>query len=256
MTAPEFFPFAPWITWADVQKVCTPPALDVSLQAPFCQAVSELMWMLSGRQFGTATIKARPVGQCGHGVAGGYPYWYGGVYWSGYGPSGPCSCGAYRYVHLGQAPIVSVTKVEIDGVTLDPAAYKVDEWNYLVRVDGDPWPSCNDLAAASDAKGVFEVTWVYGVPVPQAGLTSAALLACRLAPDLNMNAACAPPGNASTVAAEGVTIQLNNSSIIEEGRTGIALVDFWLGGVNPDGFKAGSGFFDPGARAEWFRTGT
>lgn len=255
MTAPAFMCGDPWITWADVEKVCTPPTIDDSLKVPFCQAVSELMWMLSGRQFGTCTITARPVGQC---RCGGMTsqFWYGGPYWSGYGPSGPCSCGAYRYVHLGQAPIVGVTSVKIDGVLLAPSAYRVDEWNYLVRLDDEVWPSCNDLAAENTETGTFEVTWVYGVPVPQAGLTSAALLACRLASDLNMSAACAPPANASTVAAEGVTIQLNDSSIIEEGRTGIALVDFWLVGVNPDGPKGASGFFDPAAQREWFRTGT
>lgn len=258
MTA--YGPCENWVEWSDVEAVCTPPNLDPAVQELVLNAASEIMWMLSGRQFGLCSVTARPMACCSHGYGGPWTWWsYGGWYMWGSVPGRnamPCSCARYNYVHLGRAPIASVDEVIVNGVIVDPSEYRVDEFNYLVRLTGDPWPFCTSLADDDDQSGVFQVTWTYGLDVPSAGLSAAALLACRLAHDLDANNDCALPASASSVSAEQVTIQLDKSAIAENGRTGILLVDLWLQSVAPAGPGGMADGFDPGGRREWWRTGT
>lgn len=245
-----------WINWQDVAQVCEPADLSPAQQGLVLRAATNLMWKLSGRQFGVFSITARPMPYCGHSYGQPFSFWtYPGwasppaQHWQ------PCSCQAYYFVHLGRAPINSITEVRVDGQVVDPATYHVDEWNYLVRAD-QPWPVCSDLASPHDHAGVFEVAWTYGPPVPAEGKTAAALLACRLSHEVDVEDDCAIPATASSVATEGVTIRLDLNSITEKGRTGILLVDLWLQSECPDGPQAVGDGFDPGGKREWFRTRT
>lgn len=55
-----------------------------------------------------------------------------------------CSCTTLPVVIL-PGPVGAVTEVTVDGVVLDPTAYRVDNGNELVRTDGGTWPACQDM---------------------------------------------------------------------------------------------------------------
>lgn len=59
-----------------------------------------------------------------------------------------CSCTSLSEVIL-PGPVGGIESVVIDGVPLDPNAYRVDNGNRLVRLDGDTWPVCQDMTEPS-----------------------------------------------------------------------------------------------------------
>lgn len=230
--APRGGPCADWATWAEVEATCTPPPdLPVAIQELVLATTSEILWRRTGEQFGICTITARPLVCCRH-------------------RRPRCSCGVWNAARLGHAPIVAVHSVLVDGVAVPPSSYRVDEWEWLVRTDGEAWPICNDLSVASTEDHTFEATWSYGAEVPPGGNASARLLACRLAGDLTPGD-CGIPDGSSTISTEGVTLQLDVEDMLAGGTTGIALVELWIGSIP----KGGGRIFDPGAAREWHRVG-
>ncbi len=265
---PNYGPCRPWISWADVEAVCTVPAdLTPTVQSLILDAVTQVLWIRSGRQFGICTVTARPLPCCGHrrgDTLFGSSWWggwgYGTMFDYGPGPNlaggwAPCSCGRYNFVHLGREPIAQILSVMIDGVEISPLTYKVDEWNYLVRTDGEPWPLCQDLAADDGAPRTFVVQWEYGLDVPSGGKLSAALLACQRAKEIAEVCAGLPAGTTS-LQRENITIQITDpATLLSGGLTGIRFVDDWLTAINPGGALGGGGIVDPGAHGqEWWRT--
>lgn len=248
---------------------CCPNAPEISVpeQELICEIATEVIWGMSCRQFGLCTITARPMPCCGH------RRWateFGSLWWGGWGYSGfgywsspnlsgswtPCACGRYEYVHLGREPIAEILSVQIDGVEFSSANYKVDEWNYLVRTDGQPWPMCQDLEAADGDEGTFVVEWTYGLNVPASAKRAAAMLACQYARECGD---CGElPAGTTSLSRENVTIQITDpETLLRGGRTGIRFVDQWLAVVCPDGNKSGGGIVDPGNHGqEWWRSAT
>lgn len=229
MTAPTSGPCSPWLTWDEVSAYCDPPNTAPALQDGILAGVTRRLWERSCRQFGVCSTTARPVWCCSQHRR---PF---------------CGCGLYPVVDLGDDPVIAVSSVKIDGATLAPSAYRVDEWRWLVRVDGDTWPACNDLSVATTESGTFEVTWTHGLQVPDDGLMAAALYVCKWATDL-ATGDCEVPVNATSVDREGVHIVIEPPA----GSSGVAFVEAWLAN-----FQCGhGGIFDPGARREIVRTGT
>lgn len=77
------------------------------------------------------------------------PYISGGVWYNACGcgsSADACACGSVPTVEL-PGPVGKVVSVEIDGNTLLPGSYRVDNGNQLVRTDGQPWPLCQDMLA-------------------------------------------------------------------------------------------------------------
>lgn len=209
---------------------------------------TEILWALTGRRFGLCQTTIRPCGStCGHGGwmtwpvdsdgfsdgAGGFvlPYNYGGT-WFNCACPGACSCKARCEVQL-QDPVDSIVSVVVDGITLDPSAYRVDNRSILVRTDGECWPRCQDLNLSNTSDvGTFFVTYRRGVSVPQAGQLAAGLLACDFAK--SCVSGCKLPGNLSTLSRQGVEITMADPvEVLGQGLTGIALVDTWIQSVNP-----------------------
>lgn len=216
---------ADWITWAQVVAFGCDATVDATIQDLILSAVSNRLYDASCRQYGLCEATARPVPCCRHRRTF-------------------CSCGLYPYITLGRDPIVEITSVLIDGVALAPSAYRVDDFERLVRLDGDRWPFCNDLSVADDAAGAFTVSWTYGLAVPPEGVIAACLLACSYAHEIADT--CGPPQNADQINREGVTIILNSKS-----KTGIKFVDDWI-----DSFNCGGAIFDPGHQRTLLRTDT
>ena len=114
------------------------------------------------------------------------------------------------------------------------------------------WPKCQELSKPLGQPGTFGVTYLRGVPVPEAGRWAAGMLACELVkaclPELGE---CRLPDNVTSVVREGVTLELAPFIIggadgqIQFGRTGIPEVDLWLIAVNPHKIRTRSRAYSP-----------
>jgi len=210
-----------------------------------------LLWALTGRRYGPCSITVRPCGRsCG---GGGYmtypvrgsdsfgapgtwvtPYIDGAGTWRNCVCPGACKCEATCQVAL-PGPVAVVDQVMVDGVVLDPSAYRLDNGSILVRIDGETcWPECQDMDLANDAVGAFAVTYQRGVAVPRAGQIAAGELACEFAKACTGSGECQLPGQLASLSRQGVDVELvDPTTFLENGLTGVANVDLWIRSVNP-----------------------
>jgi hypothetical protein len=132
-------------------------------------------------------------------------------------------------------PIASVEEVIIDGVQVDPSAYRVDNGNLLVRTDGEPWPSCQDMAASPGEDGTFTVTYTRGVAVDGMAAFMAGLLGREFL-SICEGGDCGLPATVTAVTRQGVTFEMPTGAF-PNGRTGIMAIDTWLAQFNPYGVR-------------------
>ena len=216
-----------------------------------------LLWAWSGRVFGVCEHTIRPCFRPpdrtstyrGRDGGAGLAYWPGLV--DGRWTNGPCGCGTQDCTCTSKAdvplpgPVFSVLDVRVDGVSLPEDAYVVRNNRWLRRVDGDTWPQDQDLSALDDAAGAFAVTYMRGIPLPDAGRVAGEAYACELAKGMT-GASCSIPERAVSVARQGVDIQLlDEAAFVTEGLTGVPLVDRWILSVNPSRNVSAPRVFSP-----------
>lgn len=207
---------------------------------------------LTGRQFAQCPMDYRPCGtscQMGNGymvwpvglgaVGGGSLPWMipfvDGGRWRNCVCPGACTCAAKCSVPIPFS-VAQVDRVTVDGLELDPAAYRLDAWRgvpELVRIDGECWPECQDMNAEPTEVGSFVITFKPGKQLPEAGRMAAGELACEIAKAC-AGAECALPGQLASMTRNGVDIEMiDPTTLTAEGRTGLRFVDLWLESVNP-----------------------
>jgi hypothetical protein len=198
-------------------------------------AASELLWAASGRQYGSCQVTLRPCSRrCFEQPYGGW--WWRPDAWSNGWPYGPthggwinavcgtcgsgCSCTSADELVLPVAA-QSITEVSIDGTPLPASGYAFYNGDILVRTDGERWPFCQDWTATS-GPGVFEITAVFGRPVPAIATLAMGevlpevLRACIGEPCL------LPSGTVSQVTRQGVTKTLVDPTRLKaEGMSGL-----------------------------------
>lgn len=222
------------------------------------EAAVEYLWNWTLRVFGVCPVVVRP---CRSECAGRpSTFWGYGPYGSGgmadpYGPwpnpqlvdglwtnvscgfcAGACSCDGDRLRTLAlPGPVTAVSEVLVDGVVLDPSAYRVDNRSLLVRLDGGVWPVCQDMTLPPSEVGTFRISYSRGAEVPVGGQVAAGVLACELAKAWCRDATCALPQRVQTVTRQGVTVaMIDNGEGIEKGQTGIWIIDSWVSSItNP-----------------------
>jgi hypothetical protein len=187
----------PWATEADLAaRGCSPDDPDGVLLA-----ASEVLWVRSGRQYGTRTITVRPC------VGDGCSSW--GAPWSRHGwPTGApsaCRCGTdcgagASEIRLDIGPLLDVSRVMVNGTEVPDSDREVQESEWLVYLadaSGNPrsWPTAQRLDRADTEADTFSVTATVGVPVPELGRMAAAELACELSSLIPDGSTC-DPGNA------------------------------------------------------------
>lgn len=152
--------------------------------------------------------------------------------WSGCSCEDQCGCGLSASVVRLPGPVVSVTEVQIDGEVVDPGTYRVDNRTLLVRTDGNPWPTTQNMDAELGSENTWAVSYQFGVEVPIGGQVAAGVLAAEMALALCNDGACKLPERVQTVTRQGVTVaMLDNMEGIDKGRTGVWLVDSWVQSV-------------------------
>jgi hypothetical protein len=135
-------------------------------------------------------------------------------------------------------PVAPASVVVIQGENTYTAAdgiFRIDDHQYLVRLDGQGWPCCQDMTAdpTLGEPNTFQVSYDYGKLPPIGGVRAAASLACQLAlacdPTAVDNGACRLPKRITSITRQGVTLAvLDPLTLFAEGRTGIPEVDLWL----------------------------
>ncbi len=135
-----------------------------------------------------------------------------------------------------------VTEVILNGVTLDPAEYRVKDRAWLVRCDGG-WPcwqsACDDT---------FTVTYEYGATLPAGAEEMAARYVCELARACIPGCECRLPKRAQTIVQEGITTAVllgDPLAILEAGLTGLEEVDAWISALNPSGIQRAAKAINP-----------
>lgn len=231
-----------------IDRSCLPVAVaepDIAQQEDAEDLAVQVLWALSGRQFGVCPVKVRP---CPPGCGSIYDLTpdppllaiWDGANWRNIacGCGRRCSWVAPNVVHLGlrvQLPIQSVEAVVIDGIELDPSEYAL-EGDLLYRVNGN-WPA-QDLTKPLDSEGTWAVTFLRGYPPPAGTGKLVALLAKEFL------AACAGgkcriPRRVRQVSRQGVTYDMADPvDILANGKTGIPEIDLWLASVNPKAMAA------------------
>ncbi|MFN2347640.1 MAG: hypothetical protein ABR616_18255 [Dermatophilaceae bacterium] len=199
------------------------------------------LWNWTGRRFGVCPVTLRPVRQdvdgSTYGQPGAHPFrpaLIGGSWFNvGCGTCGEvCGCSdGYASLRI-PGPVDSVTEITVDGTVLPATDYRVDNGRLLVRTDGGRWPRCNDLSKATTEPGTWAVEYERGVPVPTGGQVAAGALACEMAKAVLHDGDCRLPQRLQTVTREGVTVGvLDSFEGLNEGKTGIWLVDSWVGSM-------------------------
>lgn len=248
MTDPLVTQFGPCDSWP-VRWVCDPDGTDLAVVNQSVRFATEVVWALSGRQFGLCTVTLRPCrrdcfdalwsstwAQWPAGASWPQPALIGGRWFNlvcgGCGDT--CTCGRLSEAAL-PAPVHSVVEVRVDGSPLVTGAYRVDDNRLLVRTDGGEWPRCNDLNLADTQVGTWSVTARFGVDVPEGGAWAVGELACQLIAARNGDE-CVLPRQVTQLVRQGVTIRMDNVlELLKAGLSGLYLVDLFIRTTNPRG---------------------
>lgn len=229
-----------------------PEDADPEIIAEAEMIATEVLWHGTKQQFGLCSVTLRP---CRKECFPAWPWipatgWFdvGGMSWPfptpalvggkwiniacGQCTSG-CSCSRVAEVQLPY-PVAEVTEVKIDGVVLDAAAYRVDDWRLLVRLDGGDWPRCNDLNLDDDQLGTWSVTAQYGKAVPRLGQLAAGQLATEVVKHCTGASGCLlPESMVQQITRQGVTKVFVDQAAFAGGRTGLFWADLFLKRYNP-----------------------
>lgn len=234
-----------WAEQADMPSPCDDYQTDQNLADDMLQAASNILYRLTARRWpGVCADTVRPCvrriyeewgADQRRRIEGRWPW----RLWPACGCQTGRRCGhtTLDEITLGGEPVISVTEVRIDGSVLSSDAYRIDDNRWLVRIDGQDWPTSQDLAAdpATD-DDTFQVEFTYGADPPVDGKHAAAVLACELykAAQPEDLGECRLPRRLQSLTRQGVDMVVSDTmEFVGEGRTGLPEVDFFIQSANP-----------------------
>lgn len=228
-------------------------------------AAQEILYQRSGRQFDQCTQTLRPCRQSCYGDTwpwsstwsewGGqwpFPYLYAGQWFNlgcGACNTDGCSCTIIHDILLPH-PIASVTDVKVDGVPLTPVEDHVLVYDQrrVLRIDGEAWPTCNDLSKTDSEVGTWSITVVTGTPVPTLGQLALGELTTQMV-NACIGGDCSLPWNVQQLVRQGVTqTRLDPNELFAAGRLGLFYSDLFLSTYNPQNIRDRARAFDPDRR--------
>lgn len=262
---------SPWVTEADLRRRAGCDDIDPLTLSDAALDASELLFALSGEQFpGLCTRTVRPAARPRNTPVGRWSerlFMASGVGYSANwgvcvmdalmsgGADSHSSCDWSRQVDLMTSPVRSIVAVLVDGQTVDPAHYRVDDDHLLTRIDGYSWPTCQDINLPSTEQNTFEVTYRYGFDPPSFGVSAAAAYGAELAKSRSSRPNRLPQ-RLTSITREGVTMAvLDPMQFLEKGLTGIPEVDAFLISVNSQRQKTPPMVYSPDVQ-QMRRTGT
>lgn len=218
-------PCDPWCTWDDVEAcgaIAWPNGVQPSAQQKelWLNQGTEILYDLTDRRYpGLCTVTRSLCNACQSCFPGGASY---GLGFAG----GACSCAPYPGIDLGgRYPVWAVTEVVLGGDVLPRSDYIVRGRRWLVRTNGQWWPTGYPTADPDR----FRVTWVTGRSTTVGGRAAAARYVQEIAKRCAGDASCALPSRVTNIVREGVSyVVLDPMTAIVEGRTSIDTVDAWI----------------------------
>lgn len=241
--------------WAEVGDVCAPCndyEFDVDDLDDWLQMATDFLYDVTRRRWpGLCSAVVRPCAReltdCACNA------WH----------AGQCGCRRVSQVDLQpHGRVQAIDSVTIDGATLDPARYRLDERRWLVYLPESPsshprgWPLHQRLDLPLTADQTWSIAYTYGTAPPIGGVKAAAALGCELAlschSDPTVASRCRLPKAVTNVSRQGVTIaKANPSALFPGGVTGIQVVDLWVAGVNIGSTRRPATVFRPGQLATY-----
>lgn len=225
-------------------------SLNAAQQALALRLATFSVYSLTGRQFGTVTLTLRPcnapllpplyqtypvnlINPWGTDEGNSYyPLYIQNGVWHNAGCRGINCCGATCELELPRT--VSITSVVVDGATVDPSAYRVDNGYLLVRTDGACWPQCQDFDKNAGGADTFTVAGVFGRAVPDVALDAVSLLACEIGKAIK-GQPCRLPQRMQSLSRQGVSVQFPAvDKYLDRGLTGLNEVDQIVVQLNPN----------------------
>lgn len=217
--------------WEDVPE---------SAQKTFTQMAIDLLNAWTDHRFGVCSYTYRPRPSKCRGRAQGSTYWgrsqvLGPPVTRGCQACGKTSCESYfsDTVRLPR-PVVELQSVWVDGVELDPSEYVLLGTRRVRRVSGEPWPTTQAQDLPLTEPGTWGISYRGGREVPKGGQIAAGRLAVELWKAACGDTTCALPERVQTISRQGVTVgvAIDTFEDINEGRTGIWIVDSWVASVS------------------------
>lgn len=229
-----------WSCLTDEQQAALDP--DAKTRAELL--AQNTIRVLTGGQVGNCPILVRPcIAGCGVDFPILNPVIRDGRWYNTCGcPAEDCSCVALTKVIL-KGPVGGIVEVKVNGEALDPAMYRVDNGNELVRISGPTWPTCQDMTLADDQPGTMSVSYFQGAALDRVGRFVAGVLAKEYLDACN-GEECRLPFGVSSLTRQGVDFDFS-AGLFPGNRTGIEQVDIWVAAWNPYSQKAPSMIFSP-----------
>lgn len=168
-----------------------------------------------------------------------------------------CHCGPELCEVYLPGPVYDVQSVMIDTTVVDPATYGILDAQYLVRRSDAPangpggacWPGCQDMSLPPGSPGTFTVTYRTGVPVPELGVAALSALTAHYIKGCN-GCGCGV-GSRNTLqrlSRQGVDLEfIDPQQTLQDGRTGIQIVDQFIHAYNPGRLPRAMRVFSPDA---------
>jgi hypothetical protein len=243
---------------------CGPlPEVEDESYEPLKDAAAEVLWKLSGRQFGLCERTIRPCRpECRDQGLDSGP-WPDAYLSSGEWVNSACrqcgercSCSRVCEVRLPGVAYALVSVIE-DGVSQGSGGpFRLDDSQWLVRTDGACWSTCQEMGLPLTEVGTWGVTYLDGIPLPPGGQRALGELMSELWKACRDDTSCCLPKRVRTLVRGGITVaMLDHMEFLDNGRTGLYFTDLWLQAVNPlhrpSGARVISPDFDPGRTQTW-----
>lgn len=140
-------------------------------------------------------------------------------------------CFRIRIVSPSNFQAVTITPVSTDGNGVSVCAV---QWSDPIPGERC-FPKCNNLFLPDTEEGTMSVTLTYGRPIPELVRLATAKFACELIKAC-LDLPCMFPQRVTSISRQGVTVGfLDPMDFVQQGRTGIYLVDMAIKTYNPKG---------------------
>jgi hypothetical protein len=246
---------APWTTVEQTREFCSFTREMPDSQVLFLiQSATDVLYYHSAQQFNGGLVDV--IRTCKQ------PSCLNGMDFSFYpaatafGPDGPypyigaqtCGCSALSEVSFDKNPVIAVNEIIINGTVFPEYVdgfqnWRIDDARWLVRLDGNPWPQCQDLILPITEVGTWQITYTYGRLAPEMGVLACLQLTCELA-KAQIGERCQLPARTTRVIRQGVSIQMQDIKNDEE-RTGLYNVDLFLRTYNPNSLRSETYLWSP-----------
>lgn len=208
---------------------------DLAAASEAIEAASDLLMLISGgRVFGRCTTTVIPFGPGGNCV----PY------------DAPYNAFPEGNVIPLRGPNTEIIEVNIEGAIVPITAYRLINRRYLMRVDGESWPSSNSFDV-TDSDHWF-VVYRFGPGDPDKLTRDAANeLACELSKDAAGRKSLLPLG-VKSINLQGVSAQLEDAAdALMSGSENMPAVARFLGAYNPHEQRNATGIWSPELEQGW-----